>query len=287
LQGPGRFACDYYCYALIMPSRSKRSAADASAAHEISSINSRKKAASSTNNNKKKVNSALQQEQGDEGEARPWYHSFTKGDAEYDAYMGAEWGMECRTDDRRMLEVLSLEGAQSGLSWRTILTKRAAYRRDFFDFDADRIVAAAASDNDDEAVVERIVAYEGETNRDNVVRHRGKIRSVLGNARCVVELQRENPSVLNPLCDYLWSFVDDRPILNRRSISQAPPPSKSAESEAMSRALKRRGFKFVGPTTCYSLMQAVGMVIDHPVDSPEWTAAHERLRNRPGGYQER
>jgi DNA-3-methyladenine glycosylase I len=136
----------------------------------------------------------------------------------------------------------------------------------------------------DTSDVERIV---NETGSEIIVRHRGKIQSVIHNAKCVLDMrsQAESPSASNQvLDDFLWSFVDHKPILNR--WASADRPSTSEVSVAMSKALKKRGFKFVGPTTCYSMMQSVGMVIDHTVDTPEWKAAHERLQRREGGYQQ-
>ena len=181
-----------------------------------------------------------------------------------------------------MFEKISLEGAQSGLSWLTILRKRNAYRRVFSDFDVDKV--AAMTDED----VERIVNEEDKENPTNlVVRHRGKIQSVINNAKCIQELSQKH-SDDNYFDTLLWSFVDDKPILNttwKGSLSDATTQTK--ESQAMSKALKKLGFRFVGPTTMLAMMQSVGMVIDHPVDSPEWKVARERLERRPNGYQER
>jgi DNA-3-methyladenine glycosylase I len=212
----------------------------------------------------------------DETEASvPWYHVFTKGNADYEHYMAKEWGFEKR-GDVALFEKLSLEGAQSGLSWLTILRKRENYRRTFHHFDPVRVASMDSSD------VERIV---NETGSKMIVRHRGKIQSVIHNAKCVLEMRSEAESSVGKevLDDFLWSFVDHKPILNRWSHDR---PSTSEVSVAMSKALKKRGFKFVGPTTCYSMMQSVGMVIDHNVDTPEWKAAHERLQRREGGYQQ-
>jgi DNA-3-methyladenine glycosylase I len=207
----------------------------------------------------------------------PWHLAFTKGNADYEDYMANEWGFEKR-GDVALFEKLSLEGAQSGLSWLTILRKRENYRRTFHRFDPEKVASMDTSD------VERIV---NETGSETVVRHRGKILSVIHNAKCVLDMrsQAESSAGSQVLDDFLWSFVDHKPILNRWALRGAPSTSK--ESVAMSKALKKRGFKFVGPTTCYSMMQAVGMVIDHPVDTPEWKAAHERLQRREGGYQQR
>ena len=187
--------------------------------------------------------------------------------------------------DVPLFEKISLEGAQSGLSWLTILRKRDAYRRVFYDFDIDRVVTMTPAD------VDRIVQEEDKNNnpRNLVVRHRGKIEAVINNAKYIQEMKKTGGSC--SFDEFLWSFVEDQPILNRwkkngqQQLRDAP--SQTTESQAMGKALKKIGFRFVGPTTCYAMMQSVGMVIDHPVDSPEWKAAHERLQSRPGGYQER
>ena len=143
--------------------------------------------------------------------------------------------------------------------------------------------------------VERIVSMEDPDNPQNlVVRHRGKIESVINNAICIQQLIAESKesgegTQEDVFDSFLWSFVDDKPVLNMRwkvgggltdALTQSP------ESIALSKALKKKGFRFVGPTTCYAMMQATGMVLDHPVGSPEWEAARARLENRPGGYQQ-
>jgi DNA-3-methyladenine glycosylase I len=207
----------------------------------------------------------------------PWYRDvFTKGNADYEDYMANEWGFE-EHGDVALFENMSLEGAQSGLSWLTILRKRENYRRTFQRFDPVKVASMDTLD------VERIVS---ETGSETIVRHRGKIQSVIHNAKCILDMQSQAESSAGNqvLDDFLWSFVDHKPILNRWALGGRP--STSEVSVAMSKALKKSGFKFVGPTTCYSMMQAVGMVIDHPVDTPEWKAAHERLQRREGGYQQ-
>ena len=215
---------------------------------------------------------------GEKPKPKPWFTVFTKGDAEYDRYMSTEWGFEKR-GDVPLFEKLCLEGAQSGLSWLTILRKREAYRSVFHHFDPDQVARMTEDD------VERILSTEGDP-RDVVVRHGGKIRAVIQNAQCILKLRKDSSEQdAEPFDTLLWSFVDDKPILNRLTNMNSAP-SKSAESEAMSKALKKLGFKFVGPTTCYSLMQSMGMVIDHPFGTPEWEAARRRLEERPGGYQE-
>ena len=209
----------------------------------------------------------------------PWFHFFTKGDEDYDRYMSMEWGFEKR-GDRDLWEKLSLEGAQAGLSWKTILTKREAYRRTFHNFDVDKCAKMKNSD------VTKILETEG-SGPDIVVRHRGKIESVINNAQMIQKMRKsELKDSGQTFGEFLWSFVDGKPILNSwKSLSDVP--SKTDESEAMSKALRKRGFRFVGPTTCYSMMQACGFVIDHPVDSKEWIEAKKNLENRPGGYQGR
>jgi DNA-3-methyladenine glycosylase I len=182
-----------------------------------------------------------------------------------------------------LFEKISLEGAQSGLSWLTILRKRNAYRRVFYNFDIDKVAAMTQSD------VARILAEEDKANTRNlVVRHKGKIESVINNAQCIQSLQKEHLDNPDYFDEFIWSFVDNKPILNSKwyggNLQQAVAQTK--ESQAMSKALKTMGFRFVGPTTMYAMMQSCGLVIDHPVNSPEWIAARERLEKRPGGYQE-
>jgi DNA-3-methyladenine glycosylase I len=157
------------------------------------------------------------------------------------AYHDDEWGVPKR-DERVLFEFLTLEGAQAGLSWRTILEKREGYRAAFAGFDP---VAVAAFDDDD---IERLLADPG------IVRNRAKVTSTVGNARAWLEL--DDPVV------FLWDFVDGRPI-QRRVEQLGELPATTDISERMSKELKRRGFRFVGGTICYSLMQACGLVNDH------------------------
>lgn len=173
--------------------------------------------------------------------------AWASGDALYHAYHDEEWGVPS-TDDAHLFECLTLEGAQAGLSWRTILNKREGYRRAFKGFDPAAVARMRASS------VERLLADPG------IVRHRGKIESTLSNAKCVIQLQREFGSFAR----YLWDFVGGRPLQNRFEDS-SQHPSETDVSRTMSRALKKRGFRFVGPTTCYAFMQATGMVNDHQV----------------------
>lgn len=173
--------------------------------------------------------------------------AWASGDALYHAYHDEEWGVPT-TDDARLFECLTLEGAQAGLSWRTILNKREGYRRAFKGFDPGAVARMRASS------VERLLADPG------IVRHRGKIESTLSNAKCVLGIQREFGS----FAAYLWDFVGGEPIQNRFEALQDLPAETNVSRE-MSRSLKKRGFRFVGPTTCYAFLQATGMVNDHQV----------------------
>lgn len=206
-----------------------------------------------------------------------WYQKFTKSDPLYDQYMSTEWGIEKR-GDIELFEKLSLEGAQSGLTWRTILYKRDAYRSSFHNFDIHKV--ASMSDEDVHNILN-----SNKSGHDVVVRHRGKIESVIHNAKCILSLQDQVKGYTS-FTDYLWSFVDNKPILNAWKMFEVMP-SKSKESEEMSKSLKKLGFKFVGPTTCYSLMQSCGFVIDHPVNTKEWLRSVESLRLRKDGFQDR
>lgn len=168
----------------------------------------------------------------------------------YIAYHNTEWGVPVH-DDRLLFEFLILEGAQAGLSWITILRKRPAYREAFGGFDADVIARYGEAD------VARLLANPG------IVRNRLKIAAAIANARATLAVREEYGS----LDAFLWAFVDGQAIQNAWS-SMAEVPSETAASRAMSRELRRRGFKFVGPTICYAFMQAVGMVNDHLVACP-------------------
>lgn len=168
-----------------------------------------------------------------------------EGDPVYRAYHDEEWGRPSR-DERHLFEMLVLEGAQAGLSWSTILRKRDGYRRAFAGFEP-AVVAAFDDDH-----VARLLADRG------IVRNRLKVMGAVASAKAVLELRAAGGS----LVDLLWSFVGGEP-LDRRPISLGEVPSLTAESRAMSRDLKRRGFRFVGPTVCYAFMQATGLVNDH------------------------
>jgi DNA-3-methyladenine glycosylase I len=165
----------------------------------------------------------------------------------YLAYHDEEWGVPVH-DDSRLYEMLVLEGAQAGLSWSTILNKREGYRRAFAGFDPAKVARFEARK------VERLLADP------SIVRNRLKVESTIANARAVLRVQEEDGS----LNSYLWSFVGGAPKVNRfRTLGDIP--AETVESAAMSKDLKRRGFKFVGPTVCYAFMQACGLVNDHVV----------------------
>ena len=164
------------------------------------------------------------------------------------SYHDLEWGVEIH-DDRTLFEFLVLEGAQAGLSWSTILKKRVAYRRAFDNFDARKI------SNYSEKTISRLLA------NPEIIRNRLKINTAVTNARAFLKVQEEFGSFDR----YIWQFVKGKPIRNSWQ-TMTDIPSSTPESEAMSKDLKKRGFKFVGPTICYAFMQAVGMVNDHVAD---------------------
>ncbi len=154
-----------------------------------------------------------------------------------------------------LFELLTLEGAQAGLSWSIVLAKRENYRRAFDQFDVAKVARYGP------AKVRRLLADPG------IVRNRLKVAATIANARAVLALQRQGES----FSGYLWSFVGGKPIVNRRR-SMGSVPARTAQSDAMSRGLKARGFKFVGTTICYAFMQASGMVNDHLVTCPRHAA---------------
>jgi DNA-3-methyladenine glycosylase I len=163
-------------------------------------------------------------------------------------YHDTEWGVPVH-DDRTLFEFLILEGAQSGLSWAIILKKREGYRTAFDNFEPSLVAKYSA------AKVDELVLDPG------IVRHRLKIESTIQNAKAFLAVQKE----FGTFDSYVWSFVGGVPLQNgRKSLSEVP--SSSPESDTLSKDLKKRGFKFVGSTTCYAFMQAVGMVNDHVVD---------------------
>ena len=170
-----------------------------------------------------------------------------ESDPLYVAYHDEEWGVPER-DDRALYELLTLEGAQAGLSWSTILHKREGYRRAFAGFDPAKV---ARFDARKEA---KLLADTG------IVRNRLKVSSTIENARRVLETQEE----LGSFSALLWGFVDGEPLVGRwKSVGEIP--AETPVSKAMSKELKRRGFRFVGPTVCYAFMQAAGLVDDHVV----------------------
>jgi DNA-3-methyladenine glycosylase I len=171
--------------------------------------------------------------------------AWTSDDPLLIAYHDTEWGVPVH-DDRRLFEFLVLEGAQAGLSWSTVLRKRENYREAFKGFDPAAVARFTARD------VQRLLKNEG------IIRNRAKIGSAVANARLVRELQKEFGS----FGAYLWRYVGNRPLRHRcRSLDDVP--ATTAESDCLSRDLKKRGFTFVGSTICYAFMQATGMVNDH------------------------
>jgi DNA-3-methyladenine glycosylase I len=178
----------------------------------------------------------------------------------YLAYHDREWGVPVH-DDRRLFEMLVLEGAQAGLSWSTILNKREGYRRAFAGFDPATVARY------DARKVERLLGDA------SIVRNRLKVESTIANARAVIQVQEEDGS----LDSYLWSFVGGTPKVNRfRTLENIP--AETAESKAMSKDLKRHGFRFVGPTVCYAFMQACGLVMDHVASCFRWLEIQDLYR---------
>jgi len=178
----------------------------------------------------------------------PW----SEGSAEYMAYHDHEWGVAVH-DEHRLFEFIVLEGAQAGLSWSTILAKRAAYRRAFADFDPVRVARFTP------ARVEKLL------NDPGIVRNRLKVESAVRNAHAFLRVQDE----AGGFASYAWRFVDGHPRQNAWRNPREVPAS-TAESDALSKDLKRRGFNFVGTTICYAFMQAVGMVNDHLTGCYRW-----------------
>lgn len=171
-------------------------------------------------------------------------------DPQYIAYHDTQWGRPV-TDSRELFEKLCLDGQQAGLSWLTILKRSDGYRRAFANFDPQQIACFGAED------VERLRQDSG------IIRNRLKIESIIRNARAYLAMEAEGID----FATFLWSFVGGKVQINHwQSVSEAP--TSSPESDAMSRALKQRGFNFVGTTICYAFMQAVGMVNDHELGCP-------------------
>lgn len=168
----------------------------------------------------------------------------------YQHYHDQEWGVPVY-DDRELFEILNLEGAQAGLSWITVLKKRAHYRKVFDGFDPQKIA------NYDQAKREELLADAG------IIRNKLKVNAFIVNAQLYLDMQADQSSP--SFSEYLWSFVGGKPIINEPK-TPADVPATTAESNAMSKSLKKKGFKFVGSTICYAFMQAAGMVNDHTID---------------------
>ncbi|MDP9302795.1 MAG: DNA-3-methyladenine glycosylase I [Actinomycetota bacterium] len=188
----------------------------------------------------------------------PWAPT---NDPEYLAYHDEEWGVPVH-DEARLFEMLSLEGAQAGLSWSTILHKREGYRRAFASFDPKKVARFTP------ARVERLLKDP------SIVRNRLKVESVVRNAAAILELGADGP-----LDAFVWSFVDGIPTVNRWK-GMGDIPAETPASRAMSKELKRRGFAFVGPTVCYAFMQACGLVNCHVADCFRWAEVKELRRLR-------
>ena len=171
----------------------------------------------------------------------PWCEGFDL----YREYHDTEWGVPLR-NDRALFELINLEGAQAGLSWSTVLKKRETYRAAFDQFDPEKIARY------DERKVAELLANPG------IVRNRLKVAATITNAQAFLALQASGQS----FGSFVWQFVDGQPLQHRRQ-SMSEVPAQTAESDAMSKALKKAGFKFVGSTICYAFMQASGMVNDH------------------------
>ncbi len=185
-----------------------------------------------------------------------------KPDPLMEAYHDTEWGVPAH-DDRRHFEFLVLEGAQAGLSWRTVLLRREGYRKAFAGFDPEKVARFTP------ARVEKLLADPG------IVRNRQKVASAVANARAFLKVRDE----LGSFDALVWRFVGGAPIVNAwRSLKEVP--AQTRESEALSKELLRRGFSFVGPTIVYSHMQACGLVNDHLVECERWAALGGR---RPAG----
>lgn len=171
--------------------------------------------------------------------------SWANGNVLEQEYHDTEWGVPVH-DDRLLFEMLTLEGAQAGLSWATVLAKRDGYKAAFDNFDVQKVAAY------DQQKIDALLRNPA------IVRNKLKVRSTVTNAQCIVELQREFGS----FDAYIWAIVGGKPLINQWKCVEEVP-SKTEQSDLMSKELKKRGFKFVGSTICYAFMQAVGMVNDH------------------------
>lgn len=169
--------------------------------------------------------------------------------ADYIEYHDKEWGVPVH-DDRLLFEFLTLEGAQAGLSWYTVLRKRQNYRIAFDHFDPEKVARY------DDRKVQELLANPG------IIRNRAKVLAAIGNARCFLAVKEEFGS----FDAYVWRFVAGKPIVNNNLVILSDYPATSKESDTMSKDLRQRGFKFVGSTICYAHMQATGMVNDHAMD---------------------
>jgi DNA-3-methyladenine glycosylase I len=199
------------------------------------------------------------------GERCPW----AGDDPLYVAYHDEEWGVPLH-DDRRLFELLVLEGFQAGLSWITILRKREAFRRAFHGFDPARIARYGARD------LARLMADAG------IVRHRGKIEGAVRSARAYLRLVEEE----GPLDRLVWSFVGGAPVVNHPR-SPGDVPAQTEVSRALSKALRARGFAFVGPTTAYAFMQAAGLVDDHLASCPRRRSGRRAAASPPSPARRR
>ena len=177
----------------------------------------------------------------------------------YREYHDTEWGVP-EYDDRALFEKLILDGFQAGLSWRTILYKRDNFRKAFDGFEPQKIARYTPKK------VERLLNNEG------IIRSRSKIDATIGNAKVYLDIMESGS-----FSEFLWDFVDGRPIVNKLK-NYRDGATKSAESEAMSKELKRRGFKFCGPVIVYAFMQAVGMINDHETTCPRWKSVQKLTR---------
>ena len=174
----------------------------------------------------------------------------------YIAYHDNEWGVP-ETDSKKLFEMICLEGQQAGLSWITVLKKRENYRACFHQFDPVKVAAMQEED------VERLVQDAG------IIRHRGKIQAIIGNARAYLQMEKNG----EPFADFVWSFVNHQPQVTQATTLSEIPTSTPA-SDALSKALKKRGFKFTGPVAVLSYLQAAGLVNDHENDC-DWKSGNK------------
>ncbi|SQI33888.1 DNA-3-methyladenine glycosylase 1 [Leminorella richardii] len=168
----------------------------------------------------------------------------------YIAYHDDEWGVPVH-DSQKLFEKLCLEGQQAGLSWITVLKKRETYRQCFHQFDPHKVAAMTEAD------VDRLMQNPG------LIRHRGKLEAIINNAKIYLDMEKNGES----FADFIWSFVNHAPIVNHFSLNgENTLPASTPTSDAMAKALKKRGFKFVGTTICYAYMQSMGLVNDHMIE---------------------